>query len=350
MAMAARQRGLEVTVADGGTPPLDKPCGEGLLPDGLLALQRIGVSLPPLETHRFRGIRFVNAGTAVDATLPSGFGLGVRRTDLHRIMVEHAERSGVRFLWGSVVTGLHPDGVLVSGKLVPARWTVGADGNNSRVRRWSGLGADRRHVRRFGFRRHFCVSPWSDFVEVHWGTDCQLYVTPTGSQEVCVVLISRSHHLRLEEALSQFPELADRLRGARPTSVERGAVSMTRQLSRVCAGRVALIGDASGSVDAITGEGLCLAFHQAELLATCLAFGNMAAYQTGHRRLAFRPICMARLMLFLESHNEFRARVMQAFAKEPRLFERLLALHVGAASPLNIAAHVAALGRRVLSG
>jgi flavin-dependent dehydrogenase len=95
MAVAARQRGLEVSVADGGTPPLDKPCGEGLTPHGLCALQRIGVNLPPLETHRFRGIRFVDARTAVDATFPNGFGLGVRRTDLHRIMVEHAERAGV---------------------------------------------------------------------------------------------------------------------------------------------------------------------------------------------------------------------------------------------------------------
>ena len=35
-------------------------------------------------------------------------------------------------------------------------------------------------------------------------------------------------------------------------------------------GNVALIGDASGTVDAITGEGLCLAFSQAMVLAECL--------------------------------------------------------------------------------
>jgi flavin-dependent dehydrogenase len=124
---------------------------------------------------------------------------------------------------------------------------------------------------------------------------------------------------------------------------------MTRKLSRVCAGRVALIGDASGSVDAITGEGLCLAFQQAELLATCLASGNMAAYQVGHRRLALRPTCMAWLMLLLERQNGVRRRVMHAFVNEPKLFTRMLALHVGVVSPLNVAACGVALGWKVLS-
>ena len=33
-AIAARQRGFDVVVADGAQPPIDKPCGEGLMPDG----------------------------------------------------------------------------------------------------------------------------------------------------------------------------------------------------------------------------------------------------------------------------------------------------------------------------
>ena len=40
-AIAARQRGFDVLVADGAEPPIDKACGEGLLPDGLAALERL---------------------------------------------------------------------------------------------------------------------------------------------------------------------------------------------------------------------------------------------------------------------------------------------------------------------
>ena len=329
------------------------------MPDGIAALQRLGVSIPPMEAHRFRGIRFVSSGLSVEAAFPNGYGLGVRRTNLHRILVEHAEHVGVRFLWRAVVTGLHADGVLMQGKLIPAHWIVGADGSGSRVRRWSGLDVHRQKEQRFAFRRHYRVAPWAEFMELHWGTRCQLYVTPVGSEEVCVALISRDPGLRLDEALREFPEVAERLRGAEPGStehgsvkygsVERGAVSVTRRLARVCGGRVALIGDASGGVDAITGEGVCLAFSQADLLGDCLASGDLAPYQAGHRALARRPAVMARLMLLLEHRETLRRRVMRAFLAEPKLFARLLATHVGAVSPMNFAANGLALGWKLLT-
>ena len=64
---------------------------------------------------------------------------------------------------------------------------------------------------RFGFRRHYHVAPWSEFMEMHWGDGCQLYITPVSSREMCVVLISRNPRLRLDEALPQFPEVQRRL-------------------------------------------------------------------------------------------------------------------------------------------
>lgn len=348
-ALAARQRGLEVLVADSCNPPIDKPCGEGLMPDGIAALQRLGVNIARMEAHRFRGIRFVSSGLSAEAVFPGGAGFGVRRTNLHRVMVEHAEQAGVRFLWHTVITGLHADGVLVQGKLVPSRWTIGADGGASRVRRLSGLDVHRENKQRFAFRRHYRVVPGTEFMELHWGSRSQLYVTPVGAEEVCVALISRDSHLRMDGALREFPEVAERLRGTVSGSVERGAVSVTRRLAQVCDKRVALLGDASGGVDAITGEGLCLAFRQAALLADCLASDNLAPYQAGHRALARRPAMMARLMLLLAHHEGLRRRVMGAFMNEPELFAHLLATHVGAASPMSSTANGLALSWRMLT-
>jgi flavin-dependent dehydrogenase len=118
-------------------------------------------------------------------------------------------------------------------------------------------------------------------MEIHWGDGCQLYITPVGASEVCVVLISRNPRLRLDDALPQFPEVLRRLRGAgdRRALPERGAVSASRRLKSVSRGNVALVGDASGSVDAITGEGLCLLFQHALSLADALAAGDLALYQ-----------------------------------------------------------------------
>jgi menaquinone-9 beta-reductase len=348
VALASRQRGLDVTVVDSRSPPIDKPCGEGLMPDGVAALARLGVGIPLSAAQRFHGIRFVDSGLQAEARFSHGSALGVRRTELHRVMIEHAERAGVKFLWRSIVTGLHPDGVLVQGELVRARWVIGADGGESRVRRWARLDVHRRKERRFAFRRHYRVPPWSGLVELHWGKLCQLYITPVGVREVCVAVLSRSPNLRLDEALREFPEIAERLRGAESTSTERGAASVTRRLHRVCAGRVALIGDASGGVDAITGEGLSLAFNQAELLAGCLASGDLAGYQAGHRSLARRPTSMARALLLLGSHDGLRRRVIRAFMNEPALFARLLATHVGGASTRDSAASGLALAWQVL--
>ena len=348
-ALAARKRGFDVVVADGAEPPINKPCGEGLMPDGRAALGHLGISIPAEIGHPFRGIRLVSSGLSVDASFPNGVGQGVRRTVLHSIMVARAEAAGVSLLWHTPVTGLHSEGVLLSEQIVRCRWVVGADGGHSLVRHWAGLDRYCYDRTRFAFRRHYRVSPWSDCMELHWGPRCQIYVTPVEGDEVCVALISRDPHLRLDAALPAFPELVSRLSAAEPSTLERGAISSTRKLKRVYRGRVALVGDASGTVDAITGEGLCLSFRQATVLAECFAAGSLERYQEVHRELARRPALMARLMLTLDWKTSFRQRVMRAFGSDPRLFARMLAMHVGALSPVDFAANGLCLGWRVLS-
>lgn len=349
-AIAARRRGFDVVVADGATPPIDKPCGEGLMPDGYAALSRLGISLADEDSYPFRGIRFVSGNLSVDASFPFGYGVGIRRLALHRAMITQAEASGVTLLWRTPISGLHANGVLVGGQVVRSRWVVGADGGQSLVRQWSGMDRHSLARRRFAFRRHYGMAPWADCMELHWGPKCQIYVTPVAASEICVVLISRDPHLRMDAALKAFPELAAKLGGNGQTTTERGAISCTRKLLRVCKGNIALIGDASGTVDAITGEGLCLSFRQAEVLADCMKSGDLRHYQRVHRQMAARPAMMARLMLTLDWKDWFRRRVMQAFNAEPRLFARMLAMHVGALSPVQFAANGLFLGRRMLCG
>jgi len=147
--------------------------------------------------------------------------------------------------------------------------------------------------------------------------------------EVCAALLTRHPHLRLDAALPCFPDLAQRFQGAETLSEERGALTYTRRLRRIYRGRTALIGDASGSVDAITGEGMGLAFRQAPALADALVADNLDQYQAAHRRLSRRPAFMAQLMLTLDRFPRLRPRALRAFASEPEIFESLLAMHVG---------------------
>jgi flavin-dependent dehydrogenase len=348
-AIAARQRGLDATVADCSLPPIDKACGEGIMPDGLAAARSLGIDLDAAGAHPFRGIRFCERGSSVEARFPRGHGLGLRRTVLHSMMVDRAAGAGVGVAWGARVTGISEEGVIVDGRLVRARWIVGADGGQSPVRRWAGLDACWRDSRRFGFRRHYRTAPWSEFMEIHWSDGCQLYITPVGAEEVCVVLISRDPHLRLDAALRRFPEAAQRLRSAESSTLERGGVSASRRLKSVFRGRVALVGDASGSVDAITGEGLCLLFQQGVALAGALETGDLSLYQAEHRRIGKRPELMAGLMLMLDGRGRLRRRGMRAFEEHPQLFARMLAMHVGELSPFHSLSNGVALGWRMLT-
>lgn len=341
-AIAVRRKGFDVVVADGLRPPIDKACGEGLMPDALEALGALGVSIPAEHSWPFQGIRFVGSGKQVEASFPRGAGLGVRRTTLHTLLIEQAARCGVKLLWGTTAEQAERN--------FRSRWMVGADGARSSIRRRAGLDGARRVERRFAFRRHYRIAPWSRFMEIWWGPGCQIYLTPISGDSVCVALISRDARLRLDDALPHFPELMRRLRDCEAISVERGAVSMTRRLRATATERVALVGDASGSVDAITGEGLCLAFRQALELADALERGSLAGYQREHRRMMRRPAFMADFMLLLDRLPLLRGRALGAFAARPELFAGMLAMHVGELGAMQFARTTAALGWGMLAG
>jgi flavin-dependent dehydrogenase len=335
-AIALRQRGLRVVVADLAKPPIDKACGEGLMPQTVAALREFGVTLGPAQAVPFRGIRFISEGRLAEGAFLQAYGLGIRRTTLHTALVERAAEVGVQTLWGTCVRRIgHGEAWLDSGKVL-SRWTIGADGKNSLVRKWAGLDRGHPQETRFGFRQHFRVAPWTDFVEVHWGRHCQIVVTPVTPDEVCLVATSRSPQLRLNEALRQFPELTRRLEGCPAVTKDLGAISALRVVRRVCRGPFALVGDASGSVDPLTGEGLGAAFQHARALAEALANADLNRYEVAHRRINRPPELMSRVLLAMEGRAWLRRRVIAALAKEPRLFERLLAVHDGTFSPLTL--------------
>jgi flavin-dependent dehydrogenase len=290
-----------------------------MLPETVEALGALGVPLPDAaDSHPLRGIRFRGEEATVDASFPRGEGLGVRRTILHQLLIDRAAAVGVEMRWGVRIGALEE---------IRARWIIGADGQGSRVRCWAGLDECVRESRRYGFRRHYRAVPWTDRVEVHWARQCQMYVTPVSPNEVCLALLSRDPHIRMADAETEFPRLMARLGGASQGTNERGAVSAMRQLRRVWRGNVALAGDASGSVDAITGEGMCLAFRQAPRLAEALESENLDSYQRWHKRAMGRPAFMADLLLLLDRFPGLREPALRALESWPGLFDRLVAFH-----------------------
>jgi flavin-dependent dehydrogenase len=336
-AIAARRKGFTVALADGAEPPIDKPCGEGMMPEALTALRDLGVELSAAEGYRFSGIRFVVDGTKLTANFREGQGIGIRRPILHGMVLREAEKAGVKFFWKSPIRGIGAYEVQLPGTTIGARWIIGADGSSSRVRRWSGLDAAMRHTKRSATRRHYRLRPWSEYMEIHWGPHSQAYVTPVSREEVCVVVMAQQpEHADFERALVDLPDLREKLAGATVAGRERGAITAMHALGRVSRGNVALVGDASGGVDAITGEGLRLGFRQALALADAMERNDLSYYERAHRRLGRRPTYIGKLMLLLGQNAWLRERTMGILQYRPELFERLLAIHVGQATPRDM--------------
>jgi flavin-dependent dehydrogenase len=351
-AIAVRQKGFSVIVADGSVPPIDKSCGEGMMPETLAVLGSLGVKFPRGAGQCFRGITFIQDGLQVSADFPRGQGIGLRRPLLHERLAARAEECGVQFLWKTTVTGIisGTGTVQLPERNIRARWIVGADGQGSRVRRWVGLESLSRVRQRYASRRHFRVKPWSSCMEIHWAGKTQAYVTPIGEEEVCVVMMTETPaHGLFKTELHEMPALREKLLGASLSSRERGAVTAMRTLRRVQKNNVALLGDASGGVDAITGDGLRLAFRQALVLADAMAANDLTQYQRAHRKLARRPMLMGNLMVWLGRNPRIRARVLRAMHDNPELFARLLATHVGDGSSAHLLATGAQLGLRLLA-
>ena len=329
-AIAANQKGLRATVFDARTPPIDKPCGEGLLPQGVAALRSLGIHLTSSLAVPFAGIRFASVESSAYAKFPDATGFALRRVRLHQLLVERAIAAGVVFHWGTRVTKIDHRHVTAGATQFPYSWLVGADGQTSFVRTWAKLGPVRTSGKRFGFRQHFRVQSWTDFVDVYWGEHCQMLATPTAANEVCVSVLSRNASRRIRQSLPLFPELAARLRDATPVTRELGNATSLNRVASIVRGRVALVGDASGSVDAITGHGLSLAFQQAITLAEAFEREDLGYYESAHRKLEVVPALMSRLMLLMDKNAWVRRKALRLFENMPDLFSRFLSVHSGA--------------------
>ena len=313
-ALYAARAGLDVEVREPRRGVIDKACGEGLMPAAVSDLLELGVRLDGLPID---GIRYVDDRHQVDAAFRGGPGRGVRRTVLHRSLLAAALEAGVTTTQGAVKEVLDTgDHVLVDGE--PVGHLIAADGLHSPVRRMLGLDAPAPAVRRYGLRTHVATAPWSSFVEVHWSEAGEAYVTPVAAGLVGVAVLTR---LRgpLPDLLATFPRLAPRLAGQH-LSRPRGAGPLRQRSTARVRGRVLLVGDAAGYVDALTGEGIALGLAQARAAVAAVTSGDLAGYERAWRRATRRHDLMTRGLLVATRHPALRSRVVPAAARLPHVF------------------------------
>lgn len=312
-AIEARLADLSVIVVDPREGEIDKACGEGLMPGALPLLARLGIDP---EGMPLRGVSYRDGTRVVDHRFESGEGRGVRRTVLHEALAARAESLGVRRVVARVET-IEQDATTVTAAGLRAAHLLACDGLHSHVRRLAGLErAVPSRGRRYGLRQHFTVAPWTDLIEVHWTPRAEIYITPVAPDTVGVAVLGPTH-TNFDDTVASVPYLAERLVGAAPASTVRGAGPFHQRARAVVAGRVLLVGDASGYVDAITGEGLRLGFEQARVAVASLVGGT--AYTEAWRDVT-RDFRVLTTGLVRAAASPFRSGIVPLAARLPGVY------------------------------
>jgi flavin-dependent dehydrogenase len=309
-ALHARRQGLSVIVVEPRESPIDKACGEGLMPGGLGELMSLGVDPPGMPFH---GIAYVSDHRRAEARFRSGPGRGVRRTTLHAALAARAKEQDTDWIRAKVTT-VEQDARGVTAAGVRAKWLVAADGLHSAVRRAVGIKAVAGRPRRYGVRRHFRVPVWSEFVEVHWSRWGEAYVTPVEPDLVGVAILSRG-----QDDLGWFPRLAEHLAGAE-RGPARGCGPLRQVVSRRVAGRVLLVGDAAGYEDALTGEGISLAVRQAAAVVKAVVDDAPSSYETAWHRITRDYRLLTRALVLASTPRVARRAIVPAGVLLPGAF------------------------------
>ena len=319
-ALYGAKAGLDVAVVERRHGVLDKACGEGMMPHTLEHLDRLGISA---QGRPLRGITYVAGERRVDAAFRAGVGRGVRRTVLHAALWQAAEAAGVKLVHGEL-SEVTQDAESVCAGGFRARYLAAADGLHSPIRKSLGLSQPCAGPRRWGIRRHVQVAPWTDSVEVHWAPGAEAYVTPIADDCVGIAILS-SERGGFDRHFEAFDELRDRVHG-HPHGQDRAAGPLRQKARSRAAGRVLLVGDAAGYIDALTGEGMGLAFGAADLLVDCVIHDRPGEYDRRWRQMTRRYRALTAALLQASAHAPLRAGIVPAAQTLPFLFNRLVNL------------------------
>lgn len=314
-ALHAAQAGLEVVVCEQRDGVVDKACGEGLMPGAVAALAAVGVDP---TGHELAGIRYLAAGHSVDAAFRDGPGRGVRRTTVHAAMRDAALAAGVR-IEQRAVTDVRQTAAGVAAGDLRARYLIAADGLHSPLRRQLGLDHPAPGRRRYGLRTHVRMAPWTSFVEVHWAAETEAYVTPVADDLVGIAMLTSARG-PFDDHLARFPALRDRIDGAARDGDVLGAGPLRQRARSQTAGRVLLVGDAAGYVDALTGEGIALAIAQARAAIAAIVADDPGGYDREWRRVTRRYRLMTSALVGATRARPVRSRLVPAAERFPRVF------------------------------
>lgn len=253
-------------------------------------------------------------GNITDAGTRFRHGFAVRRERFDQVLLNAAlSTPGVQALQpatvsrvlrgaGGEVLGVEARDAVGERVTVRSAFTIGADGVRSRVARELGVHRPTPWLDKLALVTRYEHVPWGAFAEAHFYDGGYFACAPVdgGLLSLNAVVDRRAYleaGLTPEEFLTRrlvaVPELRERLAAGRRCDPIRGIASMAGSTTQQIFDGAALVGDAAGYVDPVTGEGIYIALRGSQLLAPVLADAlrrrdrsqrSLDAYRTARRR------------------------------------------------------------------
>lgn len=356
-AISLATAGLHVVVCEPKAYPIDKACGEGIMPTGVKELCKLGVDkyLSPDDYAPFRGIKYhtLKGASSASGLFSEGPGWGIERvrlstafrkriSDFSNVTLVQSKFGSYRKSTGSLLVETRSAGTFNT------RLLIGTDGLHSGVRRAAGLEGAASSLRRWGIRRHYRIKPWSDFVEVYWGDGAEAYITPCGPELIEVAFLwnkvvfpqRRGGTALFEDMAAHFPAVFEKLLQAAPTDTIRSAGPLHQRVLSPVADGVLLAGDAAGYLDAITGEGISLALMQTAAIGNTVVpllksstgvptAHDLHPYLRQYKRDIRLYYSLTHLALFFSRHPAAAEKTIQTLSEYPDVFQTLLTMNMG---------------------
>lgn len=366
--LAARlgRRGFRVALLERKRFQRHKACGEFMSPECLPALADLGLAdkLDELGARRVHGMRLCGHGASSagryvpigSARAPVDHGYAVRRERFDAALLDAARaHPSVEVFEGFGVDGIlrGPSGVVEGvsvatpdreARELRARFTIGADGLRSRVAGELGVRRPVPWLRKFALVTRFSGVPADELAEVHLFPGGYFAATSVDGDLFSVNLVLDEGELRsksgswddfLATYLQRAPLLAEKLRGATRVDPVRGVGPLSCRTTRQTFDGAALVGDACGYVDPVTGEGIFFALRGAALLEAPLVAAletgrtdrhSLAAYQRARRRELVPRLAFGRLLQRGMRHPVVVRSLLRLLEARPQLTDLLVAV------------------------
>lgn len=269
--------GMSVLLCDKATFPRHKICGDCFNPAVWPLLEELGVSeeLGQRQIASIKRVRVISAtGSILEASVPQSDKepfFAMQRLEFDSILLSQAKKARVHVVEGTSVREIGWNGrwiVNIGGRLVEARFLVGADGRNSIVARRFGrsVGRSGQGLRRVGLQ---WMSPYQPALD----SAVELFLFERG---YCGVVNVDDHHANV--AMVTTPELAQRSATDFPWFLEKTLLSNSSARARLgpltpetnissafpiepisrhsIHARAFLVGDARQTLEPFTGDGI----------------------------------------------------------------------------------------------